>query len=106
MTLRIDPKKCTLEHAQWQTGRESPDHLNGVVSRGLVRGDPGRRFRGGIPVHVEIRKQVSFFVPLSDWKAMRMEAARLGIPITELCRRWMREGMDELRERHARRVRG
>lgn len=48
----------------------------------------------------EIRKQISIFVPLSDWKAIRLEAARLKIPMTELCRRWMREDMTDLRRRH------
>jgi hypothetical protein len=37
----------------------------------------------------EIRKQISIFLPLSDWRALRQEAARLDVPITELCRRWM-----------------
>ncbi len=50
----------------------------------------------------EIRKQISIFVPLSDWKAIRLEAARLKIPMTELCRRWMREDLTALHERHDR----
>ncbi len=37
----------------------------------------------------EIRKQISIFVPLSDWKALRAEAARRRVPMTELCRRWI-----------------
>jgi len=37
----------------------------------------------------EPRKQISIFIPLSDWKAIRYEAARQHIPMTELCRRWM-----------------
>lgn len=45
----------------------------------------------------EIRKQISIFVPLSDWKAIREEAARQRIPMTELCRRWMRPEMTRLR---------
>lgn len=45
----------------------------------------------------EIRKQISIFVPLSDWKAIRGEAARQRIPMTELCRRWMKPGLDRLR---------
>ena len=45
----------------------------------------------------EIRKQISLFVPLSEWKAIRREAARRRIPITELCRRWMKPGLDDLR---------
>jgi hypothetical protein len=39
---------------------------------------------------VELRKQISIFVPLSDWRAIRNEAARQDIPMTELCRRWMK----------------
>lgn len=46
---------------------------------------------------VEIRKQISIFVPLSDWRNIRNEAARLRIPITELCRRWMRPEINKLR---------
>ncbi len=46
----------------------------------------------------EMRKQISIFVPLSDWKAIRYEAARKRIPMTELCRRWMRSEMSRLRE--------
>lgn len=45
---------------------------------------------------VEIRKQISIFVPLSDWRNIRNEAARLRIPITELCRRWMRPEINKL----------
>jgi hypothetical protein len=45
----------------------------------------------------ELRKQISLFVPLSEWKAIRQEAARQRIPMTELCRRWLKPGLDELR---------
>ena len=45
----------------------------------------------------EIRKQISIFVPLSDWKAIRREAARLRIPMTELCRRWMNPELSRLK---------
>jgi hypothetical protein len=48
--------------------------------------------------HAEIRKQISIFLPVSDWRALRQEAARLGIPITELCRRWMTPHMQQLRD--------
>lgn len=44
----------------------------------------------------EIRKQISIFVPLSDWKAIRYEAARQKIPMTELCRRWMHPDLERL----------
>ncbi len=46
---------------------------------------------------VELRKQISIFVPLSDWRAIRKEAARLRIPMTELCRRWMKTDLTRLR---------
>ena len=46
---------------------------------------------------VQLRKQISIFVPLSDWKAIRLEAARQKIPMTELCRRWMKPDMEKLR---------
>ncbi|MCH8828167.1 MAG: hypothetical protein IID45_01175 [Planctomycetes bacterium] len=46
----------------------------------------------------ELRKQISIFVPLSDWKAIRFEAARLRIPMTELCRRWMKTDLHRLRQ--------
>ncbi len=45
----------------------------------------------------ELRKQISLFVPLSEWKAIRQEAARQRIPMTELCRRWIKPGLDDLR---------
>lgn len=51
------------------------------------------------PPPLEIRKQISIFVPLSDWRLIRQEAARKRIPITELCRRWMRPDMADLRRR-------
>lgn len=45
----------------------------------------------------ELRKQISLFVPLSEWKAIRQEAARKRIPMTELCRQWMKPDLDNLR---------
>lgn len=50
----------------------------------------------------ELRKQISLFVPLSEWKAIRQEAARKRIPMTELCRRWMKPGLDDLQRRPGR----
>lgn len=47
----------------------------------------------------EIRKQISIFLPVSDWRILRQEAARRRLPITELCRQWMRPHMDKLRRR-------
>ncbi len=46
---------------------------------------------------VDFRKQLSIFVPLSDWRAIRAEAARQNVPMTELCRRWMRPEIDRLK---------
>lgn len=43
------------------------------------------------------RKQISIFVPLTDWKALRQEAARQRVPMTEICRRWMEPGFQSLR---------
>ena len=37
----------------------------------------------------EIRKQISIFLPISDWRVLRYEAAQQQVPITELCRRWI-----------------
>lgn len=48
---------------------------------------------------LELRKQISIFVKLSDWKAIRLEAARRRIPMTELCRRWMKRDLDKLKRR-------
>jgi hypothetical protein len=44
-----------------------------------------------------LQKQVSMFLPLEDWRLIRNEAARQQIPITELCRRWLRPGLKALR---------
>jgi hypothetical protein len=49
----------------------------------------------------EVRKQISMFVSLSDWKAIRSEAARRVIPMTELCRQWMRADLNHLKRRLA-----
>ena len=46
-----------------------------------------------------LQKQISIFLPLEDWKRVRLEAARRNVPITELCRRWMSGGLKELRRR-------
>ncbi|MFV0444936.1 MAG: hypothetical protein ACK5Q5_15290 [Planctomycetaceae bacterium] len=46
--------------------------------------------------HAEIHKQISIFLPLPEWRALREEAARQHIPITELCRRWMQPHMAQL----------
>jgi hypothetical protein len=46
----------------------------------------------------ELRKQISLFVPLSEWKAIREEAARRKMPITELCRQWLHPELRQLLE--------
>lgn len=48
------------------------------------------------PETTELKKQISIFIPLSEWRAIRLEAARLNIPMTELCRRWMRSDLDQI----------
>jgi hypothetical protein len=45
----------------------------------------------------QVRKQISIFVPNADWRALREEAARQRLPVTELCRRWLRPGLERLR---------
>ncbi|WP_145197251.1 hypothetical protein [Thalassoglobus polymorphus] len=47
----------------------------------------------------KIKKQISIFLPISDWRILRQEAARLGVPITELCRRWICPEIAELHHR-------
>lgn len=46
----------------------------------------------------ELKKQISVFVPLSDWKAVRFEAARRRVPMTELCRAWMEPQLRRIRD--------
>jgi hypothetical protein len=46
---------------------------------------------------VKFRKQISIFISLDDWKAIRLEAAQQHIPMTELCRRWMEPGLKSIR---------
>jgi hypothetical protein len=38
---------------------------------------------------LEMKKQISIFLPVSEWRTLRQEAARQHVPITELCRRWI-----------------
>ena len=47
----------------------------------------------------EIRKQVSVFVPLSDWRLLRDEAIRRRKPMAELCRGWMEPELNRIRRR-------
>ena len=45
---------------------------------------------------LEFRKQISLFLPLPEWKAVRQEAARRGIPMTDLCRQWLKPRLEKL----------
>lgn len=56
------------------------------------------RFRSPSGCHREMRKQVSLFLPLSEWKTLRLEAARQKVSMTELCRRWIKPEMDRLHQ--------
>lgn len=47
----------------------------------------------------ESRKQISIFLAVNDWRRLRDEAARQRVPITELCRQWLRPGLNRLRDR-------
>lgn len=48
----------------------------------------------------EIKKQVSIHLPLSEFKVIQAEAARLKIPMSELVRRWIREDFEQAQFRH------
>ena len=45
----------------------------------------------------ELRKQISLFVPLSDYRVIRDEAARQRIPMTQLIRKWMKPSLKRLK---------
>lgn len=47
-----------------------------------------------------LQKQISIYLPISDWKALRREAAKQRVPITELCRGWLRPELQELHKRN------
>ena len=44
-----------------------------------------------------MRKQIQIYLPLADWTLVRDEAARLGLPMTELARRWIEPELARLR---------
>jgi hypothetical protein len=44
----------------------------------------------------EFKKQVSFYLPLSEWKAIRLEAAKKRISQTELVKRWIKRDIQRL----------
>lgn len=43
-----------------------------------------------------ITKQISIFLPIETWNAIRDEALRMHIPVTELARRWMQPHIEQL----------
>uniref|UniRef100_A0A7C2K161 CopG family transcriptional regulator n=1 Tax=Schlesneria paludicola TaxID=360056 RepID=A0A7C2K161_9PLAN len=45
----------------------------------------------------ELRKQISLFLPVADWLALRREAARRRMPITRLCVQWLEPELEHLR---------
>jgi hypothetical protein len=46
-----------------------------------------------------MQKQISFFLPVEDWRRIQSEAARRRVPMTALCREWLRPALDALRPR-------
>ena len=46
----------------------------------------------------QIRKQISIYLPNSDWRALRDEASRRRISLAELCRRRLQPDVDRLRQ--------
>lgn len=46
----------------------------------------------------QVRKQVSIFLPAPEWRALRDEAARQRLPLTELCRRSIRRDLNRHRQ--------
>jgi hypothetical protein len=46
----------------------------------------------------EFRKAVSLLLSVSDWRAVRREAARRRIPMTALCREWLEPDLEQLRQ--------
>lgn len=50
-----------------------------------------------MPPH-SLQKQISIFLPIDDWRRLRAEAARQHLPITEVCRRWIRPGLSALKQ--------
>lgn len=45
----------------------------------------------------QVRKQISIYLPNADWRALRDEAARRRIPMTQLCRDWLRPELNQVR---------
>jgi hypothetical protein len=54
-----------------------------------------------VAIRAQIQKQISIFVPISTWRALRHEAAVKKIPITEIARQLMqRGGLHEVIDRY------
>lgn len=45
-----------------------------------------------------IKKQISVFTDLEDWKVIRLAAAQEGVTMTELMRRWIGPDLERVRE--------
>lgn len=46
-----------------------------------------------------IKKQISLFLPVDEWKLIRLEAARTKKPMTALIREWIAKDLQEVKER-------
>lgn len=46
----------------------------------------------------KLQKQVSIYLPIDQWRALRAAAVREKIPITQLCRRLMASGVEKIAE--------
>ncbi len=44
------------------------------------------------------KRQISVFLPLSDWKLLRKEAARLDTHVTKMCLKWLEPHLKKLRK--------
>lgn len=47
--------------------------------------------------HPELKKQITVLVPVSDFKRIRLYAAKLHVPMTELIRSWIDPQLKQLR---------
>jgi len=47
-----------------------------------------------------LHKQVSVFLPIEQWRALRAEAARKGVPITDLIATWIEKPLAACQKRH------
>ncbi|MGC1276025.1 MAG: hypothetical protein WBC44_20160 [Planctomycetaceae bacterium] len=45
----------------------------------------------------QVRKQISIYLSNADWRALRDEAVHRRVPLTALCRDWLRPGLERLR---------